>query len=344
MRIPSVFDAHSHVRIGDIMEAVVPYVARYCQAAVVMPNTAKIRTGAQAPKHREEIVAIAARAGYSGFRPLMTVMLTDDTDPADVATWPDAGIIAGKYYPAELYPHGGVSDFDKIGDVLSEMGRVGIAFSGHIEKAGVHPLLAEQAAIPDFRRIADRGDIRVIFEHASTIEAIEAVREYPHAAATITPQHLWLTADDVYDASRENIRHEHNWCRPVTKTAEDREVLRVAAMSGDPKIFLGSDFAPHLAFSKANIPPPAGCACYPAALSVLAEVFAQYGRLDWLADFTSGHAARFYGIQLSCDASPLTITEEEWIVPGSIFVGSQDERIIPWLAGEILPFFTSVSL
>ena len=338
MQIPPMFDTHVHLRVGEMMEAVVSLVARYCQVAVVMPNTAKITTGAQVARHRDEIRIIAARAGYPDSWPLMTVMLTDVTDPADVATWPDAGVIAGKYYPAELYPHGGVSDLGKISDVLSEMGRVGIAFSGHIERAGVHPLIAEQVAIPDFRRLADRGDIRVVFEHASTIEALKAVADYPHAAATITPQHLRLTADDVYDASRENIRYEHNWCRPVAKTPEDREALRVAAMSGNPKIFFGSDFAPHLAFSKANIPPPAGCACYPAALSVLADMFAQYGRLDWLTDFTSGYAAGFYGIQLAQNISSLTIIEKEWRVLEYISVGSQGELIVPWLAGEILPF------
>lgn len=330
------FDAHVHVRVGDILQAVVPIVAHYCQVAVIMPNTAKITTGAQAAKHRDEIIAIATRSGYQDFRPLMTVMLTDDTDPADVVTWPDADVVAGKYYPADLYPHGGVSDLDKIGDVLAEMWRAGIVLSGHFEKAGVHPLFAEQAAIPDFRRIADRGMVTV-FEHASTAEGLKAVEEYNHTAATITPQHLWMTADDVYDASRENIRYEHNWCRPPAKTAADREALRSAAMSGNPSIFFGSDFAPHLAFSKGFVPPPAGCVCYPAAISVLAGVFAQYGKLDLLNDFTSGHAARFYGIQLSDNATPLTITEEEWTVPGSIFVGSQGERIIPWLAGEILP-------
>jgi dihydroorotase len=302
-----------------------------------MPNTAKIKTGADAVKHRDEIIAIASRAGYSDFRPLMTVMLTDDTDPADVATWPDANVVAGKYYPADLYPHGGVSNLDKIGDVLAEMWRAGVVLSGHFEKAGVHPLVAEQAAIPDFRRIADRGMV-TIFEHASTAEALEAVDEYPHAAATITPQHLWMTSGDVYDEKQESILHEHNWCRPPAKTSEDREALRAAAMSENPMIFFGSDFAPHLAFSKGFVPPPAGCACYPAAISVLAEVFARYGNLDQLADFTSERAAKFYRIQLRDETEPLTITDKEWTVPGSIFVGSQGEMIIPWLANKILPY------
>lgn len=336
MQTPMLVDAHVHLRIGEMMEAAVPHVARHCQAAIVEPNTASIRTGAQAARHRQEIKDVAVRAGYPDFQPYMTVMLTNDTDPADVATWPDAGVVAGKGYPGNLYPHGGVNDIDKIDDVLREMGRAGIPVQWHFERAGVHPLFAEQAAIPDFRQIADRGDVRVSFEHASTVEAVKAVADYPHAAATITPQHLWMTADDVYDASRENIRNEHNWCRPPAKTAADREALRAAAMSGNPNIFFGSDFAPHLAFSKVNVPPPAGCACYPAAISVLAEVFAQYGKIDLLNDFTSENAARFYGIQLSDNATPLTIAEEAWTVPGSIFVGSQGEFIIPWLAGETL--------
>ena len=106
MQIPLLFDAHVHLRIGEMLRAVVPLVARYCQSAIIMPNTANIRTGAQARAHRDEIVAIAQEAGFPDFRPLMTIMLTNDTDPADIASWPDAGVVAGKYYPADLYPHG----------------------------------------------------------------------------------------------------------------------------------------------------------------------------------------------------------------------------------------------
>jgi len=337
LQTPMLFDAHVHLRVGEMMKAVVPLVARCCQAVIVMPNTANIRTGAEAIRHREEIRAVARRAGFPDFWPWMTVMLTDDTDPADVATWQDSGVVAGKYYPAGLYPPGGVSDLTKIEDVLREMGRAGIPLSGHFERAGVHPLNAEQAAIPDFHWVAALACVMVIFEHVSTRAALKAVRYYLHTAATITPQHLVLTADDVYDASRESIRYPHNWCRPVAKTPDDREALLDAATSEDRQIFFGSDFAPHLASSKAEVPPPAGCACYPAALPILTEVFAQRGQLDRLADFTMGRAADFYGVPRDHDA-PLIITERSGTVPESIPVGSRGEHIIPWLAGEVLPW------
>lgn len=336
MQIPMLLDAHAHVRVGDIMDATVPLLARYCRAAVIEPNTADVRTGVLASAHRKQVVSVARTAGFPGFRPLMTVMLTDETDPADVATWPDAGVVAGKCYPGALYPHGGVNDIFKIDDVLSEMGRAGIPLSCHIERAGIHPLDAEWAAIDDFRRFADRGDVRVIFEHVSDARSLEVIRQYPHAYATITPQHLWMTVADVYDGNGD-IRNNYNLCRPVAKTSDDREALRVAAMSGTPSIFYGSDFAPHLAFSKANIPPPAGCACYPAAVSVLAAVFAKYGQLDKLAGFISEHGADFYGVRAKAGTGTLQVTEEEWRVPSHIPVGSQGELIVSWLAGEILP-------
>lgn len=336
MQISRPVDAHVHLRVGEMLEAVVPLVVPHCQAAVVMPNTANIRTGAQAARHRDEIIAVAARAGYPDFRPLMTILLTDDTNPADVATWPDANVVAGKYYPADLYPHGGVSNLAKVSDVLDEMKQAGIPVSGHFERAGGHPLFAEQAAIPDFRWIADGN--RVIFEHVSTVAGLEAVRQYPHARATITPQHLWMTAHDVYDSNLETVRYPHNWCRPVAKTAEDRQALIESVVSNNPQFLFGSDFAPHLAFSKVNIPPPAGCACYPAALSVLAQVFNEQGRLSMLDRFTSEFASNFYGTGFPRIDLPLMITEEEWRVPSHIPVGSQGEMIIPWLAGEILSF------
>ena len=334
------FDAHLHLRIERMMDTVVPLIASYCQAGVVEPNTALIRTAEDAARHRREIKAIAARAGYPDFNPLMTILLTDDTDPADVSKWPESGVVAGKYYPAELYPHGGVSDIRRLKDVLGEMTQAKIPFSGHFERAGVHPLEAELMALPDFYYLADNFPrLPIVFEHASTAEAIRAVMQYgARVAATITPQHLWMTAGSVFDQNGV-VSHPHNWCRPPMKTEADRAALLVAVMSGNPKFFLGSDFAPHLESAKLAEKPAAGVANYPAMLSLLATLFEQHRCLSQLKAFTSINAARFYGIKLR--NKTITLERKPFTVPESIPLLGTDgsdptKRVIPWLTGEKL--------
>ena len=342
LRLMMLFDAHLHLRIEQMMETVVRLIAPYCQAGVVEPNTGNIRTAKGAVRHRDEIKAAAARAGYPNFRPLMTIMLTDETDPADVEHWPESDVAAGKYYPAELYPHGGVSDVRKIGPVVREMEQARIPFDGHFEKAGVHPLKAELPALPDFRYLADNfPDLPISFEHVSTAKAIEAVREYgPNVVATITPQGLWLTKKDVFNQDGVVIK-PHNWCRPPAKEPWDLEALRVAAMSGNRKFLLGSDLAPWRECDKEGENPFAGVTNYPVVLPLLVTLFEQYGRLAQLEAFTSLNAARFYGIKLRNET--ITLVKKLFTVPESIPLFGTDgsdptKRIKPWLAGEKFPW------
>lgn len=336
------FDTHLHLRVGSMMETVIRLITSYCQTGVVMPNTANIRTAKDAARHRDEIKAIAAMAGYPDFNPLMTVMLTDETDPADVEYWPESGVVAGKWYPKSLYPHGGVSGIDKVRDVLNEMTQAGIICSRHFENVGFHPLEAEQMDMHELYHLKKNfPDLRIVFEHASTAKAVnEVMQSGPNVAATIAPQHLWLTAESVFNQYRVVVNF-HNWCRPPMKTADDREALRVAAMSGNPKFFLGSDFAPHPESAKLAWKPAAGVANYPAALPLLAALFEQYDRLDRLEGFTSIHAAQFYRIELRDEK--ITLVKKSSKVPESIPLFGTDgsdptQRIIPWLAGEEFPW------
>lgn len=228
------FDAHLHLRLILMMLAIARRVGPICQAGIAMPNTAKIKTGADAARHRAEIINVFSRAGFSNFRPLMTILLTDDTDPRDVATWRDSGVVAAKYYPGGLYPDGGVKDlrYPNFKDVMAEMIAHDIPLSGHFESIGVHPLEAEQAAIDDFYFLADQG-LRLGFEHVTSRAGLEAIRRYDasQVMATITPHDLYLTADDIYNPGRDKIVKPHNWHRSPSKTIEDRTALWAAAVS-----------------------------------------------------------------------------------------------------------------
>lgn len=343
------FDPHVHFRVESIMEAVSPLVAQCCQAAIGMGNLKKpIRTGAQAFQYAQQI---EEACGGPAFRAYPSVMLADSTKPGDVMEWCNCGVklaklmFRGTTTGSEL----GVSidNIEAMYPVFAEMARIGIPLSGHWEKPGADPMTAESKCLPPFRMIVDAfPNLRIVFEHVSTAEAIDAVlRCGPNVTATITPQHLWMTAEDVtaekvFDQNGV-IRYPHNWCRPPMKTADDREALRVAAMGGNPKFYLGSDFAPHHALAKQGDKPAAGVANYPVVLSLLATLFEQYGRLGQLEAFTSTHAARFYDIELRDET--ITLERKPFTVPGYIPLLGTDgsdptQRIIPWLAGAEFPW------
>lgn len=346
MECPMIIDTHVHGRIGAMMVAVVRIIVQFCQAAIFQPNVQLpgvdhfgIRTAADANFYRELISVLAAAFGYPDFRPLTSILLTDNTDYNDVPFWRGAGVVEGKGYPGGLYGDWGVNDYRNLDSTFRAMYEYRIPAKWHFERPEVHPLFAEQAATEDFRLLADRNDVRVVFAHGSSATGLAAVREYyPHAIAEITPQHLLSTADDVYDPTREKIIYPHNSCKPPAKTPEDREACIQAAI--DWAIY-GGDCAFHLARSddspsKASDPPAAGCANYPAGPSVVAKAFADRGSLDKFPEFMGKRAAEWYGLELSSTSS-LVIEDVPWIVPPEIPV-SLGKIVVPWLAGVTIPW------
>ncbi|MBP0575371.1 hypothetical protein J8J27_32115, partial [Mycobacterium tuberculosis] len=82
-----------------VLQSVVPETARRFARAVVMPNLVPpVTTSALAAAYRRRVLA-AVPEGVA-FEPLMTVYLTDDTDPSDLAS----GICDGIVFAAKLYP------------------------------------------------------------------------------------------------------------------------------------------------------------------------------------------------------------------------------------------------
>ena len=77
-------DWHLHLRDGEALSAVLAHTAAQFARAIVMPNLKPpVTTVAEAAAYRQRILA-ALPAG-SRFEPLMTLYLTDNTAPAEVA-------------------------------------------------------------------------------------------------------------------------------------------------------------------------------------------------------------------------------------------------------------------
>ena len=292
-------DWHLHLRDGDMLRAVLPHTAQHFARAIIMPNLVPpVVTGAQAASYRDRI--LAALPGDVDFTPLMTLYLTEQTDPDDVAAAHASGLItAVKLYPAGATTNSasGVSDFSKVAHVLDRMAEIGLPLCTHGEVTDASVDIFDREAV-FIDRVLDpirraHPALRLVMEHITTADAADYVRSADSGlAATITTHHLVINRNHILAGG---IR-PHYYCLPVAKRESHRLALRAAATSGDPRFFLGTDSAPH---TDANKLLPCGCAgCFtaPNTLSILAEVFEQEAALDRLEAFTSLSGPAFYGL------------------------------------------------
>ncbi len=300
-------DWHLHLRDGAMLRAVLPETARHFGRAIIMPNLVPpVVTAADARAYRDRILQALPEA--ADFTPLMTLYLTEETDPADVAAAHASGLIhAVKLYPAGATTNSasGVRDFDKVRAVLEKMAEIGLTLCVHGEVTDPEIDIFDREAV-FIDRVLDpirrqTPELRVVLEHVTTRDGIAYIGETEkNLAGTITTHHLVINRNHILVGG---IR-PHYYCLPVAKRESHRLALRAAATSGDPRYFLGTDSAPHLDPLKESACGCAGCFTATNTMSVLAEVFEQDGALDRLEAFTSLHGARYYGLP----ASDATIT------------------------------------
>ena len=328
-------DWHLHVRDGAAMHAVVPHTAAQFARAIIMPNLKPpVTTTAQALAYKARILA-AVPAGVP-FEPLMTLYLTDNLAPEEIARAKAAGIVACKLYPAGATTNSdfGVTDLRKIYPVLEAMQREGLLLLVHGEVTSSDiDLFDREAAFIDQQLIPLRRDfpeLKIVFEHITTKEAAHYVREADRfVGATITPQHLLFNRNAIFTGG---IR-PHYYCLPVLKREEHRQALVQVATSGSSKFFLGTDSAPHAAHLKEHASGCAGCYSAHAALERYATAFEAAGALDKLEGFASFHGPDFYG--LPRNTSTVTLVKQTWTPPESFAFGEGAE-LKPLAAGEAL--------
>ncbi len=316
-------DWHVHLRDGDMLGLVAPCTARRFARAIVMPNLMPpITTIAQANAYRERILA----ATGPGFTPLMTAYLTDDTDPDELTRGHAEGVwIAAKLYPAGATTNSasGVTDVARLTPVLERMERIGMPLLVHGEVTDPAVDIFDREGVFIDRVLAGLAKefpgLSIVFEHVTTRQAVDFILSAPPTiAATITPHHLMLNRNAMFDGGL----RPHAYCLPVMKREEHRRAIRAAAVGGSPKFFLGTDSAPHVAAAKQSACGCAGIFNAPFAIEAYAQVFDEENALDRLEGFSSEHGARFYGLPLNRDQ--ITLRREPVEVP---------ERI-----GEVEPF------
>jgi dihydroorotase len=328
-------DWHVHLRDGDMLKAVVGHTARQFGRAIVMPNLQPpVTTTARAAAYRARI--LAALPPGADFHPLMTAYLTDGTDPADIAHGFSQGVLtACKLYPAHATTNSehGVTDVAKITSVLETMQTIGMPLLVHGEVTDRDIDIFDREAVfieRVFSRITrDFPGLKVVFEHITTAEAAAFVLESgPNIAATVTPHHLRINRNAMFEGG---IR-PHFYCLPVAKREAHRLALRQAATSGSPKVFLGTDSAPHAIGLKEAACGCAGLFNAPFALESYAATFEEDGALDKLEAFASEHGPRFYGLPLNEGRVALDRTPNQ---PPESF-GEGELALKPFHAGETL--------
>ena len=330
-------DWHLHLRDGAVLANTVADAARRFARAIVMPNLRPaVRTTAQALDYRERILGEVPDG--ASFEPLMTLYLTDDTPPEEIARARISGRVFGvKLYPAGATTHSaeGVTRLSRCFHALEKMEELGLPLLVHGESTDPsidvfdrEQVFIEETLGPMLERFPR---LKVVLEHITTREAAQFVEVTgPNVAATITAHHLLLNRNALFLGG---IR-PHHYCLPVLKRELHREALVEAATSGNPKFFLGTDSAPHARNTKEVACGCAGIYTAHAAIELYAAAFEEAGALDRLEGFASVHGAQFYGLPLN--NSNITLVREEWQVPERLPFGK--EELVPLRAGETIPW------
>jgi dihydroorotase len=328
-------DWHLHVRDGDVLADVLNETTRCFGRAIIMPNLKPpVTTTALALEYRQRILSVLP--ADKSFTPLMTLYLTDNTDPAEIARAKDSSYIhAVKYYPAGATTNSdsGVTQLKRTYKVLEQLSlhKMPLLIHGEVTDPDVDIFDREKVFID--RELAplirDFPELRIVFEHITTANAVDFVQDASdNIGATITPHHLLYNRNAMFIGG---IR-PHYYCLPILKHEQHRQSLINVATSGAPKFFLGTDSAPHSVSNKESACGCAGIFNAPVAIELYTTIFEQAGALDKLEAFASINGPNFYNLPIN--EHTLTLEKNNWKVPELKNFGA--EKISPLCSGEQL--------
>jgi len=321
----SPLDMHLHLRDGDMLHEVAPLSSESFAGALIMPNLVPpVDTKEALLGYRDRILDATKN---DNFKPYMTLFFRDSYDYDFLKSFGDE-LTAIKLYPAGITTNseGGVSgfDIDTLRPALEAMGELGLPLCIHGETNGF-VMDREKEFIPIYENLASNfPKLKIIMEHITTKESIDALDRYENLYATITLHHLLITLDDVAGG----MLRPHLFCKPIAKRPVDREALQNAALNAHPKVMFGSDSAPHPQHAKESCGCAAGVFTAPIALVALTELFDKHDKLENLQKFISDNARSIYGI--TPPAKKVILEKTPMNVPSSY--GS----VIPMFAGETL--------
>jgi len=329
-------DWHLHLRSGEVMKSVVGMSATQMSRAIIMPNLSPpVKSVRQAQAYRKEIMK--ALPTNSDFNPLMVLYLADDTEPKEIT----AAAASPEIYAAKLYPAGattnsgnGVTNITNIYPALEAMQKeeILLLIHGEVTDSEVDVFDRESIFIETVldRIVKDFPGLKIVLEHITTKDAVDYVLGCKdNVAATITPHHLLANRNHMLVGGIK----PHYYCLPVLKRQNpDQKALLKAAISGNPKFFLGTDSAPHSREKKESACGCAGIFSAHAAIELYAEAFDGEGAIEMLEGFASIFGPSFYG--LPHNQEKITLEKSPWKVPDYYeFAGL---KLTPFFAGAEL--------
>ena len=329
-------DWHLHLRDEEALAHTVPATSRSFHRAIVMPNLVPPVTTVEMAEAYKERILNCVPQGQS-FEPLITLYLTDTMSPEEIKKAKKSSAV----YACKLYPAGattnsdsGVSSLSSLDPVLEAMQSEDIPLLVHGEVTENHVDIFDrekefinQHLIPIQKKFPK---LRIVLEHITTKDAVEFVKNTPdNVAATITPQHLMYNRNDMLVGGIK----PHLYCLPILKANDHQKALQQAAISGNPKFFLGTDSAPHATDTKESYCGCAGCYSAPVAIELYATIFEELGALDKLENFASVFGANFYKLPINKDK--ILLKREKLEVPSNLPF-TNNSGITPLAAGAIL--------
>jgi dihydroorotase len=321
-------DWHLHLRDGDMLRAMLPFTAELYGRAIVMPNLRPpVRTVQDLRAYRQRI--LDALPPGNDFQPLMTLYLTDETPPEEIRHGHAEGLLtAVKLYPVGATTHSeyGVTEMKKVYPVFEVMQDLDIPLSVHGEVSDPGVDIFDRESVFVDRELdplrKDFPELKIVMEHVTSKTGVDYILSAERGlGATVTPHHLLINRNSIFAGGL----NPHMFCLPVAKRAADRQSIRKAAVTGDPRFFFGSDSAPHRSVDKEKAGGAAGIFNTPTALACIVQVFEAEGSLDNLEAFMSVNGARFYGLPKNPDA--ITLKKAASSLPPAEFVPVGKDKV-----------------
>jgi dihydroorotase len=328
-------DWHVHFRDEATLQHTVKATATHFARALVMPNLSPALTRIDTLiAYRERILSVLGT--ISSFTPYMSLYLNATVELDELARLKEYPFILGaKFYPAgattnsaegartlrSLYP---------LLEILQDNNLV-LQIHGEVTHGDIFArerLFIEEELTPLLKNFTK---LRVVLEHISSQAAVDFVRQGPSTlAATITPHHLWYNRNQLLVGGIK----PHFYCLPILKHLNDQRALQEAVISGHPRLFAGTDSAPHVKAQKESACGCAGIYSAPFALAFYAEMFDQLGQLTKLNDFMSRFGAEFYQLPITQERMQLIKRPQQ--VPEFLAFGP--DHVVPMGAGTTLPW------
>jgi dihydroorotase len=321
-------DMHLHLRDKEMLSTVAPLSSHSFSGAVIMPNLVPpISTKEELVSYKNRIIEACKS---DTFTPYMTLFFKPTYTKEFLESIKDE-LTAIKLYPAGITTNseGGVSGFnvEELRETLDAMAELEIPLCIHGETNGfVMDREAEFVSI--YEMLATNfPKLKIIMEHITTKESVEALDKFENLYATITLHHLFITLDDVAGG----MLQPHLFCKPIAKRPEDREALQRVALSGHPKVMFGSDSAPHPQHAKEACGCAAGVFTAPIALQLLTDLFIKHSSIENLQAFISDNAQKIYN-NITVPYKTVTLEQKAFTVP------QKYGNVVPMYAGENLNY------